>query len=128
MRNMSFQLTTAQILDGRKTVTRRIGWSSPCAGAALCAVEKGMGLAKGETVRRLAVIRVTDVRRERLFEITPNDVVREGFRMTTEDFIRMFCETQRCYPSTFVTRIEFEIERYLDGRGQLNLFESKGTT
>lgn len=83
MRNMSFQLTTAQILDGRKTVTRRI---------------------------------------------TPNDVVREGFRMTTEDFIRMFCETQRCYPSTFVTRIEFEIERYLDGRGQLNLFESKGTT
>lgn len=26
MRNMSFSLTTAQIMEGTKTVTRRLGW------------------------------------------------------------------------------------------------------
>lgn len=53
---------------------------------------------------------VVSIRHERLDEITPADVVREGFpEMTPLQFIEMFCEThQGCTPATIVNRIEFK--------------------
>lgn len=107
---MSFALTTTQVLDRTKTVTRRLGWETLKPGTLLQAVEKGQGLKKGERVRKLAVIRVVDIRRERLDAITGEDVVREGFpKLSPRSFVLMFCDTHRkCMSITPVTRIEFE--------------------
>jgi hypothetical protein len=120
---MSFALTTTQILNRTKTVTRRIGWANLQPGTLLQAIEKGQGLKKGEKVRKLAVIRVVSVRRERLFEIHPVDLAREGFpEMGRQEFIDMFCashrvgvggywgnqRTRQCGERDEVTRIEFE--------------------
>lgn len=116
MRNMSFSLTTPQILARSKTVTRRIGWAFLTPGDLIQAVEKGMGLKKGEKVRRLAVLRVTDVRREPLSDGFQHvgDAENEGFPdLMWDEFTDMFCQTHRgCTPDTVVTRIEFEyVER-----------------
>ena len=108
---MSFQLTTAQILDRSKTVTRRMGWRFLKPGALIQAVEKGMGLKKGEKVRRLAVLRVVGVTREALREgLSQSDVAREGFpEFSPRQFEAMFCKSHKgCTPDTVVTRIEFE--------------------
>lgn len=119
MRNMSFSLTTPQVLARTKTVTRRLGWTFLKPGDHVQAVEKGMGLRKGEQFRRLAVLRVEDVTREGLREgLSQSDVVREGFSgMTPAEFVDMFCRTHRgCTPDTVITRIEFS---YVDdGRGR----------
>lgn len=48
MRNMSFALTTDQILAGTKTVTRRLGWLRLQPGDHLRPVRKCMGLRPGE--------------------------------------------------------------------------------
>lgn len=127
MRNMSFALTTTQILARTKTVTRRTGWAFLKAGDFIQAVEKGMGLKKGEKAHKLAVLRVVDVRTERLDAITADDVAREGFPgWTPEQFVEMFCASHSipdrrqgpprnryrppfpCLPCDEVTRIEFE--------------------
>jgi hypothetical protein len=110
MRNMSFALTTAQVVDGSKTVTRRLGWSFLRPGDQVRAVRKAMGLKKGERVEPLAVLQVVRVTREPLADgLTPAEVVREGFlNMTPADFVAMFCRTHKgCTPTTVVTRIEF---------------------
>lgn len=78
-RNMSFALTTEQVLNKSKTVTRRFGWWFLKPGDELWAVEKAMGLKNGETVKRLAKIRVVSTRREQLMAITKDDCIREGF-------------------------------------------------
>lgn len=109
MPNISFQLTTQQIRDRSKTVTRRLGWSRLRAGAALTACVKCQGLKKGESVERLARLRVVSVRRERLDAIDQADVIAEGFPgMTPAEFVSMFTTHMRCTPETLVTRIEFE--------------------
>lgn len=72
MRNMSFSLTTPQILDRSKTVTRRMGWKFLKPGDRIRAVKKAMGLKKGEKVHQLAVLEVIDVRRQ------PLNVLRDG--------------------------------------------------
>ena len=107
---MSFALTTAQVLDRSKTVTRRDGWRNLKAGELIQAVEKGMGLKPGEKVRRLAVLRVRSVRREPLWKINTHDCRREGFpELNPEQFVEMFCRSHiGCTPSTVVTRIEFD--------------------
>jgi hypothetical protein len=129
MRQMSFALTTQQILDRTKTVTRRVGWLTLQPGTRIQAVEKSQGLRKGERVKRLAVLRITDVRREPLQAITADDVVAEGFPgMSVEEFISMFCRSHRVPVAEFrtfggvvsrtdwvrpednVTRIAFEYE------------------
>lgn len=108
MRSMSFSLTTRQLLDGSKTVTRRLGWLFLKPGDRLQAVEKAMGLKKGEHPRVLGVIEVVSVRREVLCDITPEDVVREGFHgMTAPAFVRMFVQHMGCNFTSTVTRIEF---------------------
>lgn len=106
---MSFSLTERQLLDGSKTVTRRLGWRVLKAGDELLAVDRCMGLKKGERQRVLAHLRVESVRGERLDEITLDEVTAEGFPdLTVLGFIEMFCAHMKCRPNTIVTRIEFE--------------------
>lgn len=111
MRNMSFMATTEQIRNRTKTVTRRLGWKSLKRGDLIQAIEKGQGLKKGEKVNRLAVLRVENVRREKLSDIVGNtgETAREGFqKLTGMSFVLMFCDLNRpCKPDWEVTRIEF---------------------
>lgn len=111
MRNISFALTTEQVRNQSKTVTRRIGWLFLKRGDLLQPVVKGQGIKKGEKVELIGrPIRVVDVHREELIDgLTLLDVRREGFpAMTTTQFIEMFCRANKCRPTTFVTRIEFD--------------------
>lgn len=129
MRNMSFALTTAQVRNQTKTVTRRLGWTRLKAGDHIQPVVKGMGLRKGESPEKIGgPITVVDVRRERLCDITPAECVLEGFpEMTPAQFVQMFRASHRvpaggpgqfaaggrrlrsvpCEPDEEVTRIEF---------------------
>ena len=66
MRNMSFALTTEQYRNGTKTVTRRMNWETLTKGDEFMGVEKGMGLKKGEKMKRLGPAAVVSVRREPL--------------------------------------------------------------
>jgi hypothetical protein len=109
MQNMSFFKTIQQIIDETKTVTRRLGWWKLKPGDLLCAVEKCQGLKKGERIKRLKIIRVISVRKERLFEITDEDVRREGFPgKSREWFIDFFMRFNKCTCYVIVNRIEFE--------------------
>lgn len=110
MRMISFSLTTPQFLDRTKDVTRRTAWQTLTPGTILRAVEKAMGLKKGEKVKTLGYVQITNVRRERLDAILsePNGAAREGFpHLTEQEFVEMFCRHQGCEPSTVITRIEF---------------------
>lgn len=108
MRNISFSLTKEQFLDGSKDVTRRKGWRFLKVGDRLRAVEKCRGLKKGERVVPLGVIEVVSVRRELLYEITDDDVRREGFPLwSIEQFIRFYCKANGGEIDQGTTRIEF---------------------
>jgi hypothetical protein len=109
MRNMSFALTTAQIRNRTKTVTRRTGWRFLKPGDVVRAVEKSQGLKKGQKVRPLAVLRIESVRREPLCYVDDLDVQREGFpNMRAAEFMEMFERTHRgAHGFLDVTRIEF---------------------
>lgn len=115
MRNMSFMLTTRQMHEGTKTVTRRLGWKFLKPGDRFQAVEKCQGLKPGEKVVPICICEVVSVRREPLNDITNEDVVREGFGpapwkpgLEWFDFVEMFCHEMKCAPDTIVTRIEFK--------------------
>lgn len=109
MRCISFALTKRQFLDGSKDVTRRLGWRWLKAGDLLMAVEKGMGIKRGEKQVRLGIIRVRSVTAERLDAITADDCRREGFpELTPAAFVAMFCKANQCTPDVMVRRIEFE--------------------
>lgn len=108
-RLMSFSMTTAQFLEGTKTVTRRLKWDSLQPGDILQGVEKAMGLKKGEKVKRLGLLRVVSVRKEPLKDITKTDCILEGFPdLTPNQFIQMLCEHYGISVDTPVNRIEFE--------------------
>lgn len=126
MRMMSFALTERQLMDGTKTVTRRTGWENLKPGDHLLAVRKAMGLKRGEKAVALCEIEVVSVRREPLCDITPADVLAEGFPEWTNnvaEFVAMFCKHMRVAahavvrgqetrmramrPDDIVTRIEF---------------------
>lgn len=109
MRNMSFMLTTRQMKNRTKTVTRRLGWKFLKVGELVQACVKCQGLSKGERVEKLGVIRIVDVRQQRLAQIDKLDCEREGFPgMHPWHFAEMFCREMFCKPTTIVTRIEFE--------------------
>lgn len=112
MRHMSFALTTAQVSNRTKRVTRRLGWRFAKVGDVVQPVVKGQGIKKGEHVEKIGgAIRFVRVHRERLDDIVnhPNDCDLEGFPdLTSADFVQMFCEHNGCAPRTYVTRIEFE--------------------
>lgn len=114
MRNMSFSLTTEQIHNKTKFVTRRLGWKFLKVGEYVQAVEKCQGLKKGEKVKKITVIKVVSIEMQRLNWITQKECYLEGFpKMTPKQFIKMFCNVNKCDPSTYVTRTKFEyvIER-----------------
>lgn len=117
---MSFALTTTQIMEGTKTVTRRLGWLHAKAGQHIRPVRKCMGLRPGE---RLDVLRdpltIVSVRREPLramldsIDYGSEECRLEGFGNHPDyrfpsAFVEMFCATHKgCTPDTVVTRIEF---------------------
>ncbi len=124
MRNMSFALTTKQIMEGTKSVTRRVGWTNLRPGDMIQPVRKCMGLRPGE---KLDVLRdpltVVSVRREPLRAMLDDldygfaECEREGFGSHPDyrwpsAFVDMFCATHAgCTPETLVTRIEFAYQQ-----------------
>lgn len=107
-RNMSFSLTTQQIRDRMKTVTRRRGWRKIKPGDLINACVKCMGLRPGESIERICQIKVVSVRREPLHVITDEDVWLEGFNEPAAEFIDRFCRHMGGDRYQTVTRIEFE--------------------
>ena len=108
MRLISFSLTTPQFIDGTKTVTRRLGWRKLKVGDRLQAVEKAMGLRKGQQVVRLGVIEIVSIRREPLSAMTDDDCAREGFpQFCAREFIAMLASHNGSSADVEVTRIEF---------------------
>lgn len=121
MRNMSFALTTEQVIAGTKTVTRRLGWLNLKPGDTIQPVKKCMGLKKGEKLDKLTdPLRVVSVRREKLRRMIDDmqygfdECVKEGFANHPDlqwpsQFVEFFCATHRgCTLDSDVTRIEFE--------------------
>lgn len=110
MRNMSFALTEPQLMDGSKTVTRRLGWLHLKQGDVVQPVSKCMGLKTGEHPRKLGgPIVIVSAERIHLCSITPEDCRREGFPdMSPTEFIDMFCRHMGCKMDAEVTRIEFK--------------------
>jgi hypothetical protein len=110
MRNMSFALTSKQILNKTKTVTRRLGWKFLNIGDLIQPVEKCMGLKKDEKVKKLGCpIRIIYFHWEPLDWILENDVIREGYpALTPAAFVVMFCRKMKCNPNDYIRRIEFE--------------------
>jgi len=107
-------LTTQQMYDETKTVTRRLGWWSLKANTEVMAVEKGMGLKQGEKIKRIYPILVLATFPEALSRLLNNDkyafeeVRREGFPdMTPRQFVEFFCESHKCDPHKVVNRILF---------------------
>jgi hypothetical protein len=120
MRNMSFGLTTTQIMDGTKDVTRRLGWEFLKPGDLLRPVRKCMGLKPGERLDVLRdPIRVVSVRREQLRMLSDDteygfeEVRREGFGDHPDlhwpiVWVDWFCASHKgCTRDTIITRIEF---------------------
>lgn len=111
-RNISFAMTTSQIQDKSKDVTRRDGWLNVKAGDLLRPVDRVMGFKKGERPTPLLpngeLIQVVSVRREPLSVIDQADVVREGFpELTRKEFIAMYRKHGDKAKDRMITRIEF---------------------
>lgn len=113
MRNISFALTTEQVRNQTKTVTRRTGWRRLKPGDRLQPVVKGMGLKKGEHVEKIGgPIEVVSASREKLSHLWvhgTDEVFREGFQMSVSRFMDFFVSTHKGVTlDTEVTRIEFK--------------------
>jgi len=112
-RNMSFAMTTEQIKNKTKIVTRRYGWIFLKPGDLVQPVEKAMGLKPGEKMKKIGgLIRIVSTYQEPLSFITHSDVVLEGFPdWTADQFIQMLVDHYKVDPMKEVNRIQFE---YLD--------------
>jgi hypothetical protein len=112
-RLMSVALTTEQVRQRSKTVTRRAGWRMLAAGDQLTLCPKVRGRRRGDPLERIVTVDVISVRRERLDSITPPDIVAEGFPgMTVTEFVEFFCSTHRgVSPQDEVTRIQWAYPR-----------------
>lgn len=111
-RNMSFMLTTEQMYNKTKTVTRRLGWAFLKPGDIIQAVEKCQGLKKGQKIKKICLIRIVSTWNEPLYEIywRKGEMEKEGFpKMQPEEFVKMFQKANKKIPSSCdVNRIEFE--------------------
>lgn len=115
MRLISFAWTEPQLVDGSKTVTRRIvrsdrsPWRRIKPGDRLRGVDKAMGLRPGQKPRTLAIIEIVDVRLERVDAIELDDCAREGFpEFSPLDFVAFFIKSHgKIGPDQLVARIEF---------------------
>lgn len=117
MQNISFSMTTPQFIAGEKDVTRRFGWWKLKPGDRLQAVEKAMGLKKGEKMVKLAVIEIVSARAEPLNrmalepEYGAEEMRREGFPFGMRDpaeFVRRMTPAGK-RDNEPVNRIEFKI-------------------
>jgi hypothetical protein len=125
-RLMSVAMTEQAVVERRKTVTRRKGWTFLKPGDRLTLCRKVQGRKPGEPLVRLAEVEVVSIRREPLYEIDNDtflywpdpyaaaEVTAEGFPgMDPHEFVRrFFVDAQGMSPDDEVTRIEW---RYLDG-------------
>lgn len=117
MRNMSFSMTTQQVKDESKTVTRRFGWLDLKPGDRLRPVLKCMGIRRGEKQERLLpdgrCIEVVKAGEEPLSIMSQEDCIKEGFpEMTPLDFV-LFLQKKYKELTAFskMNRIEF---KYVD--------------
>lgn len=110
MRNMSFALTTRQVRERSKTVTRRNGWKFARVGMIVQPVIKSQGIPKGGHVEKIGgPIRFVEVWHERLNTITNADVQREGFpTLSRRGFVDLYLEANGGARDQLVTRIRFE--------------------
>jgi len=137
MRNISFSATTEKIRAHKKHVTRRYStrpksiWKNLKPNQHLMGIEKGQGLKKGEKVTYLEEIIVLQVNQEPLSDIIRNpfrkipinidreytgsvyvpETTLEGFpqwSITPGNFVKLFCEMNKCEPETEITRILFD--------------------
>jgi hypothetical protein len=105
---MSFMLTKEQVRNRTKTVTRRLGWAFLKPGDIVNAVEQGMGLKKGEKVKKICQLRIKSTRLEPLYQITKEECVKEGFpNMFPQDFIFTFRRLNKVRATQSVNRIKF---------------------
>lgn len=119
-RNISFALTTEQVINETKTVTRRLGWDHATPGMYLWAVEKAQGIKKGE-INRLKLIRIKSVRNESLWQLWldggTEEAKLEGFPdMDDRAFVDFFLREMKCDYDQYVNRIEFEYVKDYSGR------------
>ncbi len=114
---MSFMLTTEQIKNRSKTVTRRLGWRFLNPGDILNACEKCQGLKKGEKIKRICQIKVVSNRSQSLdlllndafYNYAVEEMVKEGFQSISPSwFVEMFSRHNKCQPYEIINRIEFE--------------------
>ena len=111
MRNMSFFLTTAQVRNRTKTVTRRLGWANLKPGERVQACVKCQGIKKGKKVEKICVIECVSNRRMKLRDGwgDKDETRREGFpKMNPRQFMNMFVEHNNCFFDTTISRIEFK--------------------
>ncbi|MCB2218011.1 MAG: hypothetical protein KQH59_18265 [Desulfobulbaceae bacterium] len=118
-RLMSFALTTKQVREQTKTVTRRFGWWFVRPGDIVQPAEKCMGLKKGEKASLIGgPICIVSTRGEPLNAIDKADCIKEGFpEYEPADFVAMLCRHYRCPEDEPVNRIEFY---YLEPKGEAN--------
>lgn len=112
---MSVSLTEQAVVERRKTVTRRLGWSFLKPGDRLTLCRKVMGRKPGEPLVQLAEVEVVSVRRERLDAMRNEDVAREAVPgiepgEPASEWVAWYAFAMRCHQDTEVTRIEW---RYL---------------
>jgi hypothetical protein len=107
---MSFSLTIEQMRNKTKTVTRRNGWWFLRPGDIVNAVEKAMGLKKGEKIKKIGQIRIIDTNKIQVSQIDRQDLIREGLPyMSPAEFVDFFCKNHHgCSPDTIINRITFE--------------------
>lgn len=110
-------MTTPQFIAGTKDVTRRFGWWNLKSGDLVMAVEKAMGLKKGEKIKQLGVIEIVNVRSEPLQALLDDldygftEVKREGFPFGTEwpsVFVDHLCRHYGVTTNRLCNRIEFK--------------------
>jgi hypothetical protein len=110
-RYISFSANLEPVLNQTKTVTRRLNWKALKPNTVLIAAKKTLGLKKGETIQTICKIQVIRVTREKLNQIQPDDLIKEGHPdWTQQQFIQHFCQIYKIQPDQEITRIEF---RYL---------------
>lgn len=108
-RMISFAATIPQVYNQTKTVTRRNGWDNLKVGERLWAVEKAMGLKKGQSPVVICQIEVTGLRWERLNMIDGAEAVLEGFHKTEDaHLVGLLCRAYRLHESDHIHRIEFK--------------------
>lgn len=104
-RLMSVSLSAESVRERRKTVTRRLGWRNLTPGTRLTLCRKVMGRRRVdgtlEPLVRLAEVEVLSVRREKLWDITDEDIAAEG----VDDlglFEEYYTDTRQATPAAWV--------------------------